>query len=289
MKLISVRPDDLVLSDDLMRTRTSKQFEERLRSSIEEMGLAEPLKVAPLPSGKYLVIDGTLRLKAILGIRQHNPSAFSEVPVYLADYDQRYEIRFQTDIYQDLLPSQLATLVEHLHRSEHVKKADIARYIGVSPATLRNYTGLSRLMERGGLFAKIVELMDLGILPSSNPYAWLRLTYAGLRAALELLADEQETAEAWVQRQLDDARKGRGKRIPIALVESVTGTLQDHHYRGDADTRMIKKALGTRRSQIDRSSSALSPRALRNLEQVTARTDDLVLKHAARALQVYLT
>ena len=57
----------------------------------------------------------------------------------------------------NLLPSQLAALVEHLHKAERVRKADIARYIGVSPTTLRNYTGLWRLLQRGELFAKIVS------------------------------------------------------------------------------------------------------------------------------------
>ena len=73
---------------------------------------------------------------------------------------------------------------------ENVQKVDIARYIGVSPATLRNYTGLARLIGRGGLFAQIVELMDVGVIPASNPYAWLRLNDDGVRHVLELLRAE---------------------------------------------------------------------------------------------------
>src|SRR4051794_18367696 len=110
MKLIDVAPESLVVSTDLARSRSSKVFEERLRASIEEMGLAEPLKVAPLPSGKYLVIDGMLRLRAIQAIRQADAASFETVPAYVVDLALRYEIRYQTDIYQDLLPSQLATL-----------------------------------------------------------------------------------------------------------------------------------------------------------------------------------
>src|SRR5207248_11806559 len=120
--------------------------------------------------------DGMLRLRAVQAIRQADAGCFETIPAYVVDLDRRYEIRYQTDIYQDLLPSQLAALVEHLHEAENVRKVDIARYIGVSPATLRNYTGLFRLIERGGLFAKVVDLMDVGVIPSSNPYAWLRLT-----------------------------------------------------------------------------------------------------------------
>src|SRR4051812_39054228 len=136
MKLISVSTDSLVVSAELSRSRSSKVFEDHMRASIEEMGLAEPLKVALMPSGKYLVIDGVIRLRAIHKIRSRDTTAFPEVPAYIVDYAQRFEIRYQTDIYQDLLPSQLANLVEHLHQAENVRKVDIARYIGVSPATL---------------------------------------------------------------------------------------------------------------------------------------------------------
>ena len=177
MKLIMVHPDELQLSPELSRSGSARQFEERLKSSIEEIGIAEPIKVAPLPEGGgYVVIDGMMRLRAVRAIRKEQPERFQAVAVYVFDYERRFEIRYQSDIYQDLLPSQLAVLVEHLHRAEHVRKIDIARYIGVSPATLRNYTGLWRLLQRRGLFAKIVELMDVEVIPSSNPYAWLRLT-----------------------------------------------------------------------------------------------------------------
>ena len=146
MKLIDVCPDDLTVSSELTRSGSAKSFEDRLRSSVEEIGLAEPLKIAASPEGGYLIIDGALRFRAVQSIREKDPTRFASIAAYLLDYDLRYEIRFQSDIYQDLLPSQLATLVEHLHKSENVLKVDIARYIGVSPATLRNYTGRWRLM-----------------------------------------------------------------------------------------------------------------------------------------------
>src|SRR4051794_36400120 len=105
MKLVALQPDELVVSDELRRSGSAKQFEDRLRASIEEIGLAEPLKVAQLPSGNYLVVDGTMRLRAIQAIREADPERFHTVPVYLTEYERRFEIRYQTDIYQDLLPS----------------------------------------------------------------------------------------------------------------------------------------------------------------------------------------
>jgi hypothetical protein len=324
MKLIGIAPDDLTLSPELSRSGSAKSFEERLRSSIEEVGLAEPLKVAPRPEGGYLVIDGTMRLKAVRAIRVKEPTRFTTVPAYVFDYERRYEIRFQSDIYQDLLPSQLAALVEHLHRSEHVRKIDIARYIGVSPATLRNYTGLWRLLQRGGLFARIVDLMDVEIIPSSNPYAWLRLKPAGLRRVLEDSFTEGEPAEAWIRRVVSAARQGTPQRFPINFVEATTAALAAEFYREDEDVRSVKRSLGLRRgvrgsaesksftpapaaqrggerqAGTTRPASGNSPSndrtkvvvdmsdALANLTMVSQRSSDLVLRTAAGSLQEYL-
>lgn len=316
MKLIEVAPDDLVLSPELSRSGSAKQFEERLKSSIEEIGLTEPIKVAPLPTGRYLVIDGTMRLRAIRAIREKDSAQFPTVSAYVVDYERRFELRYQSDIYQDLLPSQLAGLVEHLHQAEHVRKVDIARYIGVSPATLRNYTGLWRLLRRGGLFAQIVELMDVGVIPSSNPYAWLRLTAPGLRKVLEDNFSDGETAETWIERCVLSARQGGTLRFPIKLVEATTDALSPEYYREGEEVRLVKRDLGLRRvsgnvaagldgrdnpddivrAEADQAGAAQQkPKVIadpsdtfRNLAQVSQRSPDLVLRTAARSLQEYL-
>jgi hypothetical protein len=312
MKLVALRPDELVVSDELRRSGSAKQFEDRLRASIEEIGLAEPLKVAQLPTGDYLVVDGTMRLRAIQAIREADPDRFQTVPAYITEYERRFEIRYQTDIYQDLLPSQLASLVEHLHQSARVKKADIARYIGVSPATLRNYTGLWRLVQRGGLFARIVELMDADVLPASNPYAWLRLTADGLRHMLEQnFCKDGETPDEWIDHTIVAARNGSVQRVPTAVVESTTGDLDSQYYREDEDLRLVKKDLGLRRamnltlpempepevpepSQAEAAAPAGAPRrrstvaAQRHLAQVIRQSPEPVLQAAARSLTEYL-
>lgn len=208
MKLVEVAFDAIEVIPELSRSGSAKQFEDRLMSSIDAIGLAEPIKVARAPSGRFVVVDGAIRLRAIRAIRAIDPSRFATVTAYVVDYEKRYELRYQSDIYQDLLPSQLAGLVEHLHKTEQVRKVDIARYIGVSPPTLRNYTGLWRLLQRGGLFAKIVELMDVDVIPSSNPYAWLRLTSDGLRKVLEDNFSDGQPPDEWIQQRVTAARQG---------------------------------------------------------------------------------
>jgi hypothetical protein len=249
MKLIEIAPEELTLTSDLTRTGSAKAFAERLQASIDEIGLVEPIKVVPLPKGSYLVIDGGLRLQAIRAIRKENPARLKTIAAYLYDYEQRFEIRYQSDIYQDLLPSQLAQLVEHLHEAEHVKKLDIARYIGVSPATLRNYTGLARLMQRGSLFAQVVTLMDAEVFPASNPFAWLRLSTKGIRQVFEVFASKDVSPEGWIERNLDRARNGHAIRYPANVVEAVTGSLPDNCYQSSGEERSVKKDIGLQRTK----------------------------------------
>jgi hypothetical protein len=267
----------------------SKQFAERLRASIEEIGLAEPLKVARLSQDQYLVVDGVMRLRAIVSIRDRDPARFTTVPAYVFDYSRCFEIRYQTDIYQDLLPSQLASLVEHLHRTAQIKKADIARYIGVTPPTLRNYTGLWRLLQRGGLFADLVDLMDAGVIPASNPYAWLRLTSQGLRYALESTFSEGEHAETWTARRIARARQGDVAPFSIKFVEAVTDALPADCYREATEVRTLKRGLGLRRATHTSPQSIHDTNdAILNLTRVSQRSREPVLRLAARSLRASL-
>jgi hypothetical protein len=290
MQLIDVNPDELTVSAELSRSRMAKVFEERLQASIEEMGLAEPLKLAPLPSGKYLVVDGVLRLRAVQRIRVGDPSAFESIPAYLVDHERRYELRYQTDIYQDLLPSQLATLVEYLHQAEQVRKVDIARYIGVSPATLRNYTGLWRLIQRGSLFARIVDLMDVGVLPASNPYAWLRLEDDGLEHVLLVHFAGGDAVDAWIDDCIVRARRGDIAPYPIKYVEDVTNDLPPSFYREAEEVRHLKRDLGLRRAAAVGKADPVrdTQDTVAYLAQVSERATDRVLQVAARSLTTYL-
>jgi hypothetical protein len=289
MKRVTLRRDQIVLSQELGRSGESKQFEDRLRASIEQIGLSEPIKVAKTPNGKYLLVDGSLRIKAIDAIRESNPESFRAIPAYIVDYAKRFEVRYQTDIYQDLLPSQLAILVEHLHSAELVRKVDIARYIGVSPPTLRNYTGVGRMLNRGVLFSRLVDLMDVGVLPASNPYAWLRLTSDGVRYVIETSFSNGERAEIWIKGRVARARRGDVVPFPLKFVESETSNLPAHLYREIAEVRDQKRDLGLRRAPALKATSAVGiKKALDHLSKVSKRSREPVLRAAARSMAGYL-
>ena len=288
IKQVFVRLEDICVDPHLARTHSAKVFEDHLLQSIREVGLAEPLKVARDPDGQLVIVDGVLRYRALVSLSALDPIRFQSVPVYVVPYAKRFEIRFQTDIYQDLLPSQLARLVEHLHATERIQKKEIAKYIGISAATLRNYTGLWRLVQRSGLFATIVDLMDRGIVPASNPYAWLRLTDAGMRMVMESLSEGKQ-AEAWAAGLLERHKQGTAFRMSIKEVEIATGSLAPKYYREEQGLREVKKDLGLRRAN---SRVGLSPQlklnAKRHLGRVGAARRDKVLSAAAKALALSL-
>lgn len=282
---------------ELSRTRRDRVFEDHLLASIREVGLVEPLKVAPSKvspgeEAQYIVVDGVLRLEAIRKIREEDSSKFSSVPAYMVPYRQRFEVRFQGDVFQDLLPSQLASLVEHLHKKEGIQKKDIARFIGISSATLRNYTGLWRLIQRGGYFADVVRLMDYGLLPASNPFAWLRLNSLGIQMVFERFFSDGKPVNEWIDQAVGTLNSGRGRKYSIQFVEEVTGSLPSGFYRERHEVRSMKKKLGELRAQSldDRTfeegyQASQKSRAKRHLRDVRFTTSDPSLKIAASALE----
>ena len=287
MKLVTLPIEKYLISSDLARSVRSKQFEERLKHSIMIGGLAEPLKAARTPDGQYLVVDGVQRLRAIHEIRNQDPQVFKRVPAYVIEYSKRHEVRYQSDIYQDLLPSQLAQLVEHLHEHENISKIAIAEFIGVSPATLRNYTGLWRLVQRRGLFAQIVELMDLRVVPASNPYAWLRLTDEGIREVIEKHLSDGAEAEDWIEQSKAEASSSTP--YSIKFIEFATGHLSASFYREDVAVRAKKRDLGLRRARSPHGmdSADIEP-AITRLRRIARNSEDPVLRTAATSLERYL-
>ena len=91
--------------------------------------------------------------------------------------------------------------------------------------------------------------MDVEVIPSSNPYAWLRLTAAGLRYVLEhKFSEDGERAEPWIEQCVLDARRGKTVRFPIKFVEATTDALPAEYYREGEELRTVKRDLGLRRA-----------------------------------------
>ena len=68
--------------------------------------------------------------------------------------------------------------------------------------------------------------MDVEVIPSSNPYAWLRLTAAGLRKVLEANCSDGERAETWIEHRVAGARQGDTLRFPMTSTKTSKTAVQ---------------------------------------------------------------
>lgn len=167
-------------------------------------------------------------------------------------------------------------------------------------------------MRRTGLFPNVVELMDLGVFPASNPFAWQRLTVTGLCRVIEdKFADEGETAEEWCERTIAASRRGQVVRYITTAVEALTDSLEKttENYRQDEVVRSAKRDYGLRRAigqhetatpQLPVFSAAgqhetqtLPPNrdvsaAVKHLKIVERDSTSPVLKSAAKSFKAYL-
>lgn len=132
--------------------------------------------------------------------------------------------------------------------------------------------------------------MDVDIFPSSNPYAWLRLTADGIeKVLLESFTDGAEP-HSWIEQSASSARQGRPVRFPIKFVETVTASLPAQFYRVAPEVRNIKRDLGLRRGVVPSSTKLARERekAFTNLTRVSIQSPDPVLQSAANSLKEYL-
>jgi hypothetical protein len=181
-------------------------------------------------------------------------------------------------------------LVEGLHQQSQINKKDIGKFIGVSAPTVRNYTGLWRLVQRGGLSRSIVCLMDASVLPASNPYAWLRLTSDGVREALERYFADGDSAEEWIHRVSKWRSRSPIPMFSLKFVESATSTLPSKYYREDDRVRALKKQLGLRRGASTRDSEnqkAANATTTTHLQSVAVNAPNPIISLAAASLVEY--
>ena len=172
--------------------------------------------------------------------------------------------------------------MEHLAKTEKIKKVDIARFIGVSAPTLRNYTGVGRLLARGGLFARLVDLMDVGVIPASNPYAWQRLKATGLQMVLETSFSQEQDPEEWIEERIVRARRGDIAPFPLKMVEEATSCLPAEYYLANAEVRDQKRDLGLRWAPtLKANAAAATQEAVKHLKSVVRRSDDPVIASAS--------
>jgi hypothetical protein len=130
--------------------------------------------------------------------------------------------------------------------------------------------------------------MDAGVFPSSNPFAWLRLTDVGVERALQQFA-AGASIDRWIAQEIEEARRGTADHFALKHVETVTSALPSDSYRVGEEVRTVKRDLGLRRNQTTpKRSTALREDARSHVAGVVASSAEPVLQHAAKSLMEYL-
>ena len=145
MYLTHLRLDGINLLPELKRTKRaegpSKDSEKFLKESIKIVGMREPLLV----NENRELIDGYRRYYAIKDLQKLDmlpPSIdISKIPCIIAStkaYNPA-DLRIQSDVRQDLTPSQEAYYYGELFKTRSINKNDLAKMIGISPMSISNY------------------------------------------------------------------------------------------------------------------------------------------------------
>jgi hypothetical protein len=132
--------------------------------------------------------------------------------------------------------------------------------------------------------------MDVGVIPASNPYAWLRLEEDGLEHVLSVHFASGGDVDAWIDERIARARRGDVAPYALKYVESVTNDLPSSFYREAEEVRHLKRDLGLRRAAAGGKADPMrdTRQAIAYLATVSERSTDRVLQVAARSLTAYL-
>lgn len=243
-----IQLDELVpFSLHPVRTRTDEQLKP-LVLDIQENGLKSPIIVRPADSGKYEIICGHNRVKAVelLGgdsilaeVRSGlsdddaqdlfygtylNPKAF-----WSWDYLQRFKAiqyivkRIRKDSQQgkrsDLWEKiDCTTTEEQDHKSRRPTTRDkAAKEIGISTATLSRYRSMVKLPDES--LERMARLMDERLLTSEEAYQLSRLDFAQVKILLELCEENPDKRIDVEQVKMLGTRKSREGTLRVAVID----------------------------------------------------------------------
>ena len=135
-----------IASIDVGSTQPRRHFArdeiQRLASSIRTVGLIHPLVVQPLESGKYVLIAGERRLRAVHQI------GWTHVPVLLRPYDGNVaaQVALIENIQRvELNPLEVARALHKLGQEHKMTQRQLAAALGKRRSTIANYLRLLAL------------------------------------------------------------------------------------------------------------------------------------------------
>ena len=154
-QIVEIR-NELIIEDNSQRFQIHDETIEQLAERIAKDGQLSPCIVAPLPNGKYELIDGRHRRRAV--IKAGLPTTKCIIKTNLTD-KQKQTIRLTSNLIRnnDYLPSELAFAYRELAELEDMKT--ISEETNLSKKKIYRYIRLTKLIE------PILNRVDNGSIP----------------------------------------------------------------------------------------------------------------------------
>jgi ParB/RepB/Spo0J family partition protein len=206
--------------------------DDKLRQSIAQTGVQQPLVVSHLGDGKYVLIDGYRRLEIAKFLKLSEvPCVIDAAPSGILPEHYRDRMRFILDEHrQDLFPSQRALLIKTLQKNFGMNNKQVGEYLGVDATTISNWLMVDSYVP------EVLRAVDSGVITQHAARVFDGLTPAGQRTLWKSHKKELRTVSpAKLHRQL------REKYHP-----------KDHarmYVRPEKVRQQLEKIQGTRKAR----------------------------------------
>lgn len=203
-----------------------------LAESIRQSGLMQPVVVRPAAGGKYELIAGERRWRAIMSL------GWTHIPAIVQDVSDQAaaELALIENVQrEDLNPMERAKALRRLADEFGLSHQEVGQRVGLDRATVTN---LLRLNDLDGLTAQAIR--D-GLISMGHAKVLLGVTDPARRSQVL----QQAIGEAWSVRQLEEAVRALSPRVPRGT-SGRSGALVTPNAHIAQLQRALEEYLGTR-------------------------------------------
>jgi len=229
-----------------------------LRNSVQLTGVQQPLVVVQLATEQYLIVDGVRRRTVADSLGMAELPCIVDGGAEEVDDPQEYRnrIRFILGEHrQDLLPSQRATLIRKLQDSFGLNAKQVALYLGVTPATIANWTMINELIPA------IRNVIDAGTFAVHTARAFNGMSDAGQEEIWSEHSDAIKKMSAsrlhkWIRETYSPESHPQMYKNPDRLVDRLKRQSQPRKTRKRAkisvvETNALMKDVEARRIELE--------------------------------------
>ncbi len=127
------------------RKHFDKDKQEALKKSIKKDGLLQPIVVRPMQDGRYQIIAGECRYRALKDLGEES------IPSIVLDADDKKALDLallENEVRSDLTPLEKAEAIEEYKKRNRVSYDKIAEILGMTPSNVSNITSLNKLDDK---------------------------------------------------------------------------------------------------------------------------------------------